>query len=69
MPTATADQLDIAGLQVPRHTDTTTSGASASQSFTFNGVNGINDANGPVSPSDRERKEVRPRFTLRIMLI
>jgi hypothetical protein len=69
MPTATADQQDIAGVQVTRHTDTTTPGASVSQSFTFNGVNGINDTNGPASPSDRERKEVRPRFTLWTVLI
>jgi hypothetical protein len=60
MPTATVDHQDHATLQLPR-TDAVLSGASGATSFTLvNGGISASDEHGTVSPSDRERMEVRP---------
>jgi hypothetical protein len=64
MPAAIADHQDTAGLQIPRHSDTAASGASAATFTLVNGSSsGVNDAAWPVSPGDRERMEVGSPLT------
>lgn len=60
MPTPTADHQHPSGLEAPRQNEAGTSGASITSSYVLvSGVNNANDTNAPLSPSDRERKEVK----------
>jgi hypothetical protein len=65
MPTPTPDHQDTTNAQAPRQADSATSGHSAGSSYiVVSGGTMVSDANGPRSPSDRERKEVRSQLPL-----